>query len=316
MAELRTLFPKIEPYRTGWLKVSEIHSLYYEEVGNPAGIPVVFLHGGPGAGIHPTHRRFFNPDQFRVILFNQRGAGKSKPSGELRQNDTWELVEDIERLRQSLEIKSWFVFGGSWGSTLALAYAQSYPGAVRGLVLRGIFLGRQRELNWEYVDGASRIFPEAWEKFAGYIPTEERNNLPAAYYRRLISPSLSNQMEAAIHWYDWEDAISRLLPRVAQRMEDNELLAFARIECHYMVNQLFFPEDDFLLKRMSLIAHLPVWIAQGRYDVICPVVTAYELSQALPKASLHILSDAGHAITEPAIVDCLMRGIESLAGQP
>jgi proline iminopeptidase len=185
MAELRTLFPKIEPYRTGWLKVSEIHSLYYEEVGNPAGIPVVFLHGGPGAGIHPTHRRFFNTDQFRVILFNQRGAGKSKPSGELRQNDTWELVEDIERLRQSLEIKSWFVFGGSWGSTLALAYAQSYPGAVRGLVLRGIFLGRQRELNWEYVDGASRIFPEAWEKFAGYIPTEERKKPPAAYYRVL-----------------------------------------------------------------------------------------------------------------------------------
>ena len=315
MAELRSLFPKIEPYRTDWLDVSEIHSLYYEEVGNPAGIPVVFLHGGPGAGIHPTHRRFFDPDKFRVILFNQRGAGNSKPSGELRQNDTWELIEDIERVRRFMEIESWFVFGGSWGSTLALAYAQSHPDAVRGLILRGIFLGQQRELNWEYIDGASRIFPEEWDKFYNFIPVEERIDLPGAYYRRLTSPSHSTQMEAANHWYDWEDAISRLLPRVAQRMEEKELLAFARIECHYMVNHLFFPEDDFLMKRMPLIAPLPVWIAQGRYDVICPVVTAYQLSQKLPNAKLQILPNAGHAITEPAIVDSLIRGVESLANR-
>ena len=313
MKDLRSLFPRIEPYNTGWLKVSDLHTLYYEETGHPTGIPVVFLHGGPGVGAQPIFRRFFDPQRFRVILFSQRGAGRSTPSGELRENNTWELVEDIERLRMKLGIERWFVFGGSWGSTLALTYAQLHPERVRGLVLRGIFLGRRVELQWEYVDGASRIFPEAWQVFVDHIPVEERLNLPVAYYKRLTSPNRDIQMKAANHWYDWEESIIRLLPRESARMEEDDLLAFARIECHYMVNNLFFPEDDYLLKNIDKIAHIPCWIAQGRYDVICPVKSAYELSLVYPAAELHIVPDAGHSIAEPGLVDSLVRGIEHLS---
>lgn len=313
MKDLRSLFPRIEPYKTGWLKVSDLHTLYYEEVGNPSGIPVVFLHGGPGVGAQPFFRRFFDPKGFRVIIFSQRGAGKSTPSGELRENNTWKLVEDIERLRAALGIERWLVFGGSWGCTLALTYAQLHPEKVRGLVLRGVFLGRRTELQWEYVDGASRIFPEAWQRFIDHIPVEERLNLPGAYYKRLTSANPEVQMKAANHWYDWEESIIRLIPRESARMEDNDLLAFARIECHYMVNNLFFPEDDYLLNNMHKIAHIPCWIAQGRYDVICPVKSAYELSRILPLADLHIVPDAGHSIAEPGLVDSLIRGIEHLA---
>lgn len=313
MSELRRLFPRIEPFKTGWLKVSDIHTLYYEEVGNPAGIPVVFLHGGPGVGAQPIYRRYFDPERFHVTIFSQRGAGRSTPSGELQENNIWELVKDIERLREELGIERWFVFGGSWGSTLALTYAQLHPEQVRGLVLRGIFLGRRFEFNWDYVDGASRIFPEAWQRFVSFIPPEERVNLVRAYYKRLNSPQREVQMEAANHWYDWEEDIIRLLPREVKRMEDDKLLAYARIECHYMVNNLFFPEDDYLFKNMKKIAHIPCWIAQGRYDIICPVISSLELSQALPLAELHIIPDAGHSISEPGLVDCLIRGIESLA---
>lgn len=313
MKELRSLFPRIEPYNADWLKVSDLHCLYYEETGNPTGIPVVFLHGGPGVGAQPLFRRFFDPQRFRVILFSQRGAGKSTPSGELRENNTWELVEDIERLRTKLGIERWFVFGGSWGSTLALTYAQLHPERVRGLVLRGIFLGRRSELQWEYVDGASRIFPEAWQAFVDHIPVEERLNLPGAYYKRLTSPDRTVQLNAANHWYDWEESIIRLLPRETARMEDDDLLAYARIECHYMVNNLFFPEDDYLLQNVHQIAHIPCWIAQGRYDVICPVKSAYELSLVYPAAELHIVPDAGHSIAEPGLVDSLVRGIEHLS---
>jgi proline iminopeptidase len=313
MSELQSLYPKIEPYQTGWLKVSDMHTLYYEDVGNSDGIPVVFLHGGPGVGAQPIYRRYFDPKRFHAVIFSQRGAGKSTPSGELRQNDTWELVKDIELLREELGIERWFVFGGSWGSTLALTYAQQYPDRVRGLVLRGIYLGRHSEQQWLYVDGASRIFPEAWQRFIDFIPPEERINLPGAYYKRLTSNRREEQLAAANHWYDWEEDIVRLLPREVTRMAEDELLAFARIECHYMVNNLFLPEDNYLLNNITKIADIPCWIAQGRYDIICPVVTAYDLEKALPKAELNIVPDAGHSITEPGIVDCLIRGIESLA---
>lgn len=313
MTDRRRLYPPIEPYNKGWLPVSDLHTLYYEEAGNPEGTPVVFLHGGPGVGAQPLFRQYFDPQRFRVIIFSQRGAGKSPPSGELRQNDTWELVQDIEKLRDHVSVDRWFVFGGSWGSTLAFTYAQLHPGSVRGLVLRGIYLGTRAEYNWLYVDGASRIFPEHWLRFVDYIPPEERLNLPAAYYKRLTSPRREVQMEAAQHWHKWEESIVRLLPSDVPRMDVDELLAFTRIECHYMVNDLFLPEEDYLLKNIGKIAHLPCWIAQGRYDIICPVSSAFRLSRQLPKSTLHIVPDAGHSITEPGIVDSLITGIENLA---
>jgi proline iminopeptidase len=314
MTELRTLFPKIEPFNAGWLKVSNLHSLYYEQVGNPEGVPVVFLHGGPGVGALPIYRRYFNPELFHAIIFSQRGAGRSTPSGELRENDTWKLVKDIELIREKMGIERWFVFGGSWGSTLALTYAQQYPDRVLGLVLRGIFLGRHMEYQWEYVDGASRIFPEAWERFFNFIPIEEHVNLPGAYYKRLTSPQREVQLAAAVRWYEWESDIGTLLPRETPKMNEEEMLAFTRIECHYMVNHLFLPHENYLLDNIARITHIPCWIAQGRYDIICPVVTAYDLSRAYPKAELHIVPDAGHSIAEPGIVDSLIRGMEKLAG--
>lgn len=313
MTELRQLYPRIEPYKTGWLKVSDLHTLYYEEVGNPLGTPVVFLHGGPGVGAQKIYRRYFDPQRFRVIIFSQRGAGKSTPSGELRENNTWELVEDIEKLRKTLEIERWFVFGGSWGSTLALTYATRYPDRVRGLVLRGIFLGVQREHDWLYSNGAPQIYPELWERFEQHIPQEERCDIVSAYYKRLTSPDKGIAFDAANHWYDWEENIIRLIPRQVSRMADDELLAFARIECHYMVNHLFFPRDGYLLEELAKIPQIPCWIAQGRFDVICPVISAYELSHVLPKSELHIVADAGHSISEPGLVDCLIRGIEALS---
>lgn len=315
MNELRSLYPPIEPFQNGWLKVSDLHALYYEQVGNPNGIPVVFLHGGPGVGAQTIYRRYFDPQRFRVVIFSQRGAGKSTPSGELRENTTWNLVEDIEKLRNFLGIERWFVFGGSWGSTLALTYAVHHPSQVRGLVLRGIFLGVQREHDWLYVNGASQIYPELWEKFTHFIPEEERNDIVSAYYTRLTSSNEKIAIEAANHWYDWEEDIIRLIPRQIRRMEDRELLAFARIECHYMVNNLFFPFEGYLLEELKKIPQIPCWIAQGRYDVICPVISALELSRIMPNSKLNIVPDAGHSISEPGLVDCLIRGIEELSLQ-
>ena len=313
MAELRTLFPPIEPFQSGFLKVSDLHTLAYEQVGNPNGIPVVFLHGGPGVGAQTIYRRYFDPEKFRVVIFSQRGSGKSTPLGELRENTTWDLVEDIERLRTVLGIKRWFVFGGSWGSTLGLTYAARYPNRVRGLVLRGIFLGNRSEHDWLYKDGASRIFPEAWNRYISHIPPAERIDLAAAYYKRMTSENPETRLEAANAWYDWEEDIIRLIPRQTARMEDDELLAFATIECHYMVNHLFFPEENYLIKELTKIPQIPCWIAQGRYDVICPAVSALELARVLPKAELHIIPDAGHSITEPGIVDSLIEGMESFS---
>lgn len=313
MSELRPLYPKIEPYHVDWLKVSNLHTLYYEEVGNPKGIPVVFLHGGPGVGAQLIYRRYFDPEKFRVLIFSQRGAGKSTPSGELRENTTWDLVEDIEKLRKEMKIDRWFVFGGSWGSTLALTYATQHPEAVRGLVLRGIFLGNQFEYDWLYKNGASNIYPELWERYTHFIPEAERNDIVAAYYKRLTSSDKQVAMDAASHWYDWEEDIIRLIPRQVKRMDENELLAFARIECHYMVNHLFFPHGNYLAGELTRIPQIPCWIAQGRYDVICPPVSAFQLSRILPNSELHIVPDAGHSISEPGLVDCLIRGIEEFA---
>lgn len=313
MSELRQLYPSIEPYETGWLKVSNLHTLYFEQVGNPNGIPVVFLHGGPGVGAQRIYRKYFDPTRFRVIIFSQRGAGKSTPSGELRENTTWDLVEDIEKLRKEMNIERWFVFGGSWGSTLALTYAIRHPDRVRGLVLRGIFLGLQHEFDWLYVNGASQIYPELWERYINFLPEAERSDIVAAYYRRLTSPDKKIAFDAANHWYDWEEDIIRLIPRQVRLMEDDELLAFARIESHYMINRLFFPHENYLLEELTHIPQIPCWIAQGRYDVICPVISAYKLARVMPKAELHIVPDAGHSISEPGLVDCLIRGIEEFS---
>ena len=312
---MRERYPRIEPFNSGYLPVSELHTLYFEEVGNPQGIPVVFLHGGPGVGAQPVYRSYFDPQRFRAVIFSQRGAPKSQPLGELEENDTWQVMADIEKLRAHLGIERWFVFGGSWGSTLALTYAIHHPQRAAGLVLRGIFLGAQSELDWMFKDGASRIYPQEWEDFITPIPIDERNDLVNAYYRRLISNDHTSQLKFARLWCAWEDAIIRLIPRSVKKDEDENTIAFARIECHYMKNRLFFPSDTYLLDNIETFKDLPVWIAQGRYDIICPVITAYELARKLSNCSLNIISDAGHSILEPGIASSLIQGIEKLAAE-
>ncbi|HPS42048.1 MAG TPA: prolyl aminopeptidase [Anaerolineaceae bacterium] len=313
MSERRPLYPPIEPFHTGTLPVSAIHTLAYEQVGTPNGVPVIFLHGGPGVGAQPIYRRYFDPLRFNAIIFSQRGCGDSRPLGELSENNTSELVEDIEKLREALGIKRWFVFGGSWGSTLALSYALQHAERVRGLVLRGIYLGSRAEHHWMYEDGASRVYPEAWEKFLNFLPPEERGDPVQAYHERLLSSDREVQLAAANHWYDWEDDIIRLLPRQTARMDDEHLLAYARIENHFIYHDLFLSRENYLLEELPRIAHLPCWITQGRYDIICPPVTALALSRVLPESELHIIPDAGHSISEPGIVDNLIEGIESFA---
>lgn len=310
---MRETYPPIEPFNTGQLSVSDIHRLYYEESGNPEGVPVVFLHGGPGVGAQPIYRTFFNPQIFRAVIFSQRGAPKSHPLGELNENDTWQVMEDIEKLREHLGIERWFVFGGSWGSTLALTYAIHHPDRAAGLVMRGIFLGAQSELDWLYKDGASRMFPEEWNKFIDPIPVEERDDLVKAYYTRLTSADYQTRLEFAKRWCAWEDSIIRLIPRPPKVDEDDNIIAFARIECHYMINHLFFPSDRYLLDNLTPIKNLPMWIAQGRYDIICPPVTALELSESAANCTLNIIPDAGHSILEPGIISSLVEGIETLA---
>jgi proline iminopeptidase len=306
-------YPPIEPFNTGQLPVSNIHRLYFEEVGNPGGIPVVFLHGGPGVGAQTVYRTFFDPARFRAIIFSQRGAPKSHPLGELEENDTWTVMEDIEKLRIYLGIDRWFIFGGSWGSTLALTYAIHHPDRAAGLVMRGIFLGAQSELDWLYKDGASRIYPDEWEEFINPIPVEEQDDLVGAYYRRLTSLDHEIRLQYARHWCAWEDSIIRLIPRPPKEDEDEDIIAFACIECHYMVNKLFFSSDTYLLDNLSRISNLPMWISQGRYDVICPAVTAFKLSRAVSNCVLNIIPDAGHSILEPGIASSLIEGVEFLA---
>jgi proline iminopeptidase len=313
---MRDLYPPIEPYRQGQLPVSDLHTLYFEEVGNPEGQPVVFLHGGPGGGCIPKYRQYFDPAKWRVVLFDQRGCGRSQPHAELRENTTWNLVADIETLRSHLGIEQWFVCGGSWGSTLALAYSETHPEACLGLILRGIFTLRQQELRWFYQSGANQFFPDAWEDYIKPIPVEERHDFIAAYYRRLTSPEATVRQAAARAWSIWEGSTSKLLPdpdTIERFGRDTFAAAFARIECHYFVNYGFFESDDWLLQNIAPIRHLPAVIVQGRYDVVCPPVTAWELHRAWPEAEFLLIPDAGHSMTEPGIQTALLDATDRFA---
>jgi proline iminopeptidase len=301
-APRRTFYPEIEPRRTGTLRVSELHEIHFEESGNPQGKPVVFVHGGPGGGTEPRQRRFFDPAAYRIVLFDQRGCGKSAPHAELRENTTWDLVADMERLRLHLDIDRWQVFGGSWGSTLALAYAEKHPERVTELVLRGIFLLRRQEIDWFYQRGADALFPDAWEAYLAQIPREEHGDLLRAYHRRLTHQDLAVQREAARAWSMWEGRTSCLYENpdlVAKSTGDTFSLAFSRIECHYFVNGGFFERDTLLLDEVGKIRHIPTVIVQGRYDVVCPMESAWALHRAFPEADLRVVPDAGHSAFEP-----------------
>ncbi|KAK9097116.1 hypothetical protein Sjap_022613 [Stephania japonica] len=311
----RDLHPEIEPYSSGLLKVSDVHSIYWEQSGNPTGYPVVFLHGGPGGGTSPGNRRFFNPEFYRIILFDQRGAGKSIPHACLEENTTWDLVDDIEKLREHLGIPEWQVFGGSWGSTLALAYSQSYPDKVSSMVLRGIFLLRKKELDWFYEGGAAAIFPDAWEPFRDLIPENERSSFISAYNKRLNSKDLETQYTAARAWTKWEMMTAHLLPNeenIKRGDDDKFSLAFARIENHFFVNKGFFPSDSYLLDNIEKIRHIKTTIVQGRYDVCCPMMSAWDLHKAWPEAEFKVVQDAGHSANEPGITAELVAATEKL----
>ncbi len=313
---LRDLYPPIQPYDQGTLPVSPLHTLHYEQCGDPAGQPIVFLHGGPGGGIDPVYRQYFDPQRWRVVLFDQRGCGKSRPYAELRENTTWDLVADIEKLRQHLGIDRWFVFGGSWGSTLALAYGQTHPQSCLGFILRGIFLLRSFEIRWFYQSGASHLFPDAWQHYLEPIPPEERDDLLAAYHRRLTDPDREVRLKAARAWAIWEASTSKLLPSpdLIERFGQGEFAeAFARIECHYFVHRGFLDPEDRLLKGVERIRHLPGIIVQGRYDVVCPPISAWELHQAWPEAEFHMIPDAGHSMTEPGIRTALLEATDRFA---
>ncbi len=309
MTERRTYYPPLEPYRTGRLPVSGGHDLYFEESGNPKGKPVVFLHGGPGGGSEPKQRRFFDPTAYRIVLFDQRGCGKSTPFASLEHNTTWDLVADIEALRTHLGIEKWQVFGGSWGSTLALAYAETHPDRCTELVLRGIFLLRRSEIDWFYQGGCNAIFPDAWEPYLNEIPEAERGDMMGAYHRRLISPDEKVRLSAARAWSIWEGSTSYLFQNedmIKRTGEDQFALAFARIECHYFMNDGWLTKDKDLLANVHKIAHLPCVIVQGRYDVVCPMESAWALKKAWPAAELKVIPDAGHSAHEPGNVDALI----------
>ncbi len=310
---MKILYPVIEPYDTGRLKVSPVHELYYEQCGNPEGKPAVFLHGGPGGGVSPDYRRYFNPELYRIVLFDQRGSGKSTPHASIEENTTWDLVADIERLREHFGIDRWQVFGGSWGSTLALAYAETHPARVTELVLRGIFLCRPKEISWFYQEGASAIFADVWEEYLKVIPEAERADMVSAYHRRLTSDDYATRVEAARAWSIWEGSTSKLFfdSDSIERFADPEFaLAFARIECHYFMNNSFFPTDNYLIENVGKIRQIPARIVQGRYDVVCPMTSAWDLHRAWPEADLRIIQDAGHSITEPGIIDALIEATD------
>ena len=308
----REFYPEIEPYETGALAVDDRHTLYWEQSGDPQGAPVVFLHGGPGAGASPGHRRFFDPGHYRIVIFDQRGAGRSTPLGELADNTTPHLVADIERLRETLGIERWIVFGGSWGSTLALAYAQSHPDRAMALVLRGIFLCRRQEIDW-FLYGLRNIHPEQWRTFAGFLPEDERDDLLAAYHRRLSDPDPAVHMPAARAWSTYEGSCSTLLPSpetVAEFQRDVMALGLARIEAHYFINDIFLPPNA-LIEGIGRLRQIPAVIVQGRYDVVCPIVTADEVARAWPEAAYTIVADAGHSAMEPGIRAALVEAMEA-----
>ena len=299
----RGLYPAIEPYRHDYLRVSELHEIYFEESGNRQGKPVVFLHGGPGGGADGRARRFFDPQHYRIIVFDQRGCGRSRPHASLVENTTWHLVADIERLRKHLGLERWQVFGGSWGSTLALAYAQAHPERVTELVLRGIFLLRYAEIRWFYQFGASALYPESWEPYRDQIPPEERDDFLSAYHKRLTGNDQRTALAAARAWSVWEGATSFLHPNldnIKHAGEDHFALAMARIECHYFVNRGFLRHENQLIDDVPKIRHIPATIVQGRYDVVCPPMSAWDLHRAWPQADLRIVTEAGHSAMDPA----------------
>lgn len=301
-AKRRELYPETEPFDTGFLEVSALHTLYYEQCGKPEGKPAVFVHGGPGGGVNAKCRRFFDPEAYRIVLFDQRGCGRSTPNAELAENTTWHLVDDIERLREHLGIERWQVFGGSWGSTLALAYAETHPERVSELVLRGIFMLRRSELEWFYQSGANALYPDAWESYEAAIPEVERGDMMSAYYRRLTSDDEAVRTAAARAWSVWEGSTSFLRENedyVAHTGEEAFAVAFARIECHYFVHGGFLEHDDQLLRNVDRIRAIPGVIVQGRHDVVCPLRSAWDLHRAWPEADLRIVADAGHSAFEP-----------------
>ncbi|MGE0045871.1 MAG: prolyl aminopeptidase [Hyphomonadaceae bacterium] len=317
-ASRRDLHPAIEPYASEMLKVSPRHTIYVEQSGNPRGRPVIALHGGPGGGSSPEMRRFFDPKLYRVVVIDQRGCGRSTPHAELEENTTWDLVADIEKVRAHLKIDKWLVFGGSWGSTLSLAYAVTHPERCAALLLRGIFLLTKHEIDWFYQDGASNIYPDAFERYLAPIPENERGDLLSAFYKRLTSDDRETRIEAARAWARWEgETISIVGPTglPTRFNEDRFVEAFARIECHYFTNKGFFERDGWLLDQASRLKHIPLRIVHGRYDMCTPLSSAWALKQKLPAAHLDIIHDAGHSSLEPGIVDALVRGADALYDQ-
>jgi len=312
---MRELFPEIEPYNEFQLEVSALHTLWVEECGNPNGTPVVFLHGGPGAACEKFHRRFFDPNKYRIILFDQRGCGRSTPHAELEENTTQNLVDDIEVIRKQLKIDKWVVFGGSWGSTLGLAYAQNHPSSVIGLILRGVFLCRPRDIHWFYQDGASYIYPDSWQEYVKVIPQAERHDLVAAFYKRLLSEDENQRLVAARAWSIWEGSTSNLNPNASvleHFSNPHTALSLARIECHYFAHNSFMHEDQ-LLKNAHKLASIPGVIVHGRYDVVCPLEQAYALHQVWPQAEFIIAPNSGHSATEAEIVHALVEATEMFA---
>lgn len=307
------LFPEIEPYDFGFLSVGDDHEIYWETSGNPDGKPVVFVHGGPGGGTAPKQRQFFDPVHYRIVLFDQRGCGKSIPLGSLVNNDTQHLISDMEELRTQLAIESWLVFGGSWGSTLSLAYAQAHPERTEALILRGIFLSRQKELDWFMSkDGMGAIFPEAYDDFIASLPEEEHADIFNSFYARLTDPDPAIHMPVAKAWSGYEGSCVSLLPDpeiIAASREDNLALSRARIEAHYFNHRSFLPEKG-LLGHMDKIRHIPAVIVHGRYDIVCPITTAYELSKAWPEAEFRVIDDAGHSASEPGVCTALVEAME------
>ena len=315
-AQRRTLYPALEPFDAGYLRVSGLHEIYYEQCGNPGSKPVVFLHGGPGGGGDVAPRRFFDPARYRIILLDQRGCGRSRPHAELRENTTGDLIADLEALRERLRIDRWLVFGGSWGSTLSLLYAETHPERVTELVLRGIFLLRPSEIAWFYQQGAGELYPDAWEPYFNFIPAAERGDLLRAYHRRLTGSDAAVALEAAKVWSVWEGSTSHLRasPATIDRFRDDRFaLAFARIEAHYFVNQAFMTHPDQILREVGRVRHIPAVIVQGRYDVVCPMRSAWDLHRSWPEAELRVVPDAGHSAFEPGIVHELINATDRFA---
>ncbi len=310
------LFPRIEPFARNMLDVGDGHRIYYEQSGTPTGLPVVVLHGGPGGGCSPAMRRFFDPEKYHIILFDQRGCGRSRPHASVNANTTWHLVADIEKIREAVGVERWIVFGGSWGATLSLIYAQAHPARVAWLVLRGVFLGTKPELDWFYGGGAGQFFPELWQDFVDLIPEEERDDLIAAYHRRLFSGNHTEEATHARAWSGWENAVASIENNGARIDTPGEYArAFARLENHYFVNGVFLDAHQQILANMRRIAHIPGTIVQGRQDMICPPQTAWALHRAWPSSELRMIAKSGHALSEPGIAAALVRTMNRLARQ-